>query len=117
MLNDLQRLSTEMDAKVTLVIENGYARVKFTAKNRAEGITDDPAFGSATAVDTIVAQLLTRLGVPTYTNDEFIRLVKQRPAKLALLKSLLAQIRDVKRDVFIAVEEISNPAWPALAAA
>jgi hypothetical protein len=106
MLNELQRLATEMDAKVTLVIEGGYTRVKFAAKNRVEGISDDPAFGSATNADTIVAQLLTQLGVPTYTNEEFLRLVRQRPAQLARLKALFAQIRDVKREVFLPVGDV-----------
>ena len=106
MLNELQRLATEMDAKVTLVIEDGYARVKFKAKDRVEAISDGPAFGSATSVDVVVAQLLTRLGVPTHTNAEFIRLVKQRPAQLAALKALLAQIREIKREVFIPIEEV-----------
>jgi hypothetical protein len=107
MINELQRLSREMNAKVTLVIEDGYARVSFKAKGHStEAVTDGPLFGSATPVDQVVTNLLNRLGVKVHTQTEFIRLVRQRPAKLALLKSLLAQIRDIRRDVFIAVEDI-----------
>lgn len=107
MLNDLQRLSAATHAKVNLVIEDGYACVRVKAPGRsAEVIHDRPAFGAATPIDTIVAQLLTRFGFEPRSQSEFIRLVKQRPAKLARLKALLSEIRELKREVFMPIEQV-----------
>jgi hypothetical protein len=111
-LNELQRLSKEMHAKATVTIEDGFVRVSFKANGRrAEVVNDESRYTNypASNADEIVAELLKRLGYAgarLQTNGEFIRLVRQRPAKLALLTALLAQIRDIRRDVFIAVEEI-----------
>ena len=102
MLNDLQRLSAATHAKVTVTISDGYACVCVKEPGgRIEVIHDRPAFGSPTTLDTIVAQILTRFSIETHTQAEFIRLVKQRPAKLARLHALLTEIRELKRDVLM----------------
>lgn len=101
-LYELQRLS--MNGKATIVIEDGYARVSFKAPGRPAEVVNAH---DSSSVESVVAELLKRLGYAgLHTTTEFIRLVKQRPAKLAALKSLLAQIRDIKRDVFITIEEV-----------
>lgn len=111
-LNELQRLSATLDAKVTIVMEGGVTSVKFKAPGqRAEVVTDDARVTGypASTPETLIDALLTRLGwagVPLRTNDEFMRLVRKRPAKLALLQSLLDQIRELKREVLTPIEEI-----------
>ena len=107
MLNDLQRISATTGAKVTLTITKGYACLCVKEPgSQTEVIHDHPGFGSATALETIAARMLARFGIETYPQAEFIRLIKQRPAKLARLHALLAEIRELKRDVFAPIEEL-----------
>src|SRR5688572_22253982 len=111
-LNELQRLTTEMNAKATIVIEGGLTSVKFKAPGRrVEVVTDEARVTGypASAPNTLIDELFKRLGwsgVRLQTHAEFIRLVRQRPTKLALLQSLLLQIRELKREIFTPIEEI-----------
>jgi hypothetical protein len=106
-LIELQQLSAAMHAKATIVIDDGYACVRFKRPRQCEEIIHDrPAFGSATRVDVVVAQLLKALGTPWLTNGEFIQRLRERPAAFARVQALLAEFREIKRDVLAPVEDI-----------
>ena len=104
-LDELRRLTTVMDAKLTLTIEDGCSRVCFKAAGRSAEVVKD------SSLHLTLDELLKRLdysGAPVQqpTNAEFMRRLKQRPAKLARLHALLTEIRELKRDVLMPIEEL-----------
>jgi hypothetical protein len=110
-LRELQRLSIDMDARVTIVMDHGVTRAAFKRPGHRAEIVHDENEGSRFPLfhsDDILRELLKRLGyhhhASVQTNEVFLQ--RLTPAQRTRLRDLLAQIKALKRDVFAPIDEI-----------